>query len=118
MTLSAKYTPARAFRLRKGETLALPIRYSDAGGGHRVDVLAVIVYDGSQPPTMRMDEAQGHGLSRAASNSRFQMGKRALSIRHAPRELCAESICSAAFQSDARVGFLSEYYSLSQRLGE
>ena len=52
-------TPARAFKLRKGETLALPggtpMRAVVTGSTLRY-VLAVIVYDAAQPPTMRMDE--------------------------------------------------------------
>jgi quercetin dioxygenase-like cupin family protein len=52
-------TPARAFKLRKGETLALPggtpMRAVVTGSTLRY-VLAVIVYDAAQPPTMRMEE--------------------------------------------------------------
>ena len=58
-------TPARAFKLRKGETLALP-----GGTPHRAVVigptlryvLSVIVYDAAQPPTMRMVEGTGPRL--------------------------------------------------------
>ncbi len=59
-------TPARAFKLQKGETLALP-----GGTPHRAVVigptlryvLSVIVYDAAQPPTMRMDEGTGPRLT-------------------------------------------------------
>jgi quercetin dioxygenase-like cupin family protein len=58
-------TPTRAFKLRKGETLALPtgvpMRAVSTGSTVRY-ILAVIVYDASQPPTMRMDEATGPRL--------------------------------------------------------
>ena len=58
-------TPTRAFKLQKGETLALPtgvpMRAVVTGSTVR-HVLAVIVYDASQPPTMRMDEATGPRL--------------------------------------------------------
>jgi quercetin dioxygenase-like cupin family protein len=58
-------TPTRAFRLQKGETLALPtgtpMRAVATGSTLRY-VLAVIVYDASQPPTMRMEEATGPRL--------------------------------------------------------
>ena len=59
-------TPARAFRLRKGETLALPggtpMRAVATGSTLRY-VLSVIVYDAAQPPTMRMDEGTGPRLA-------------------------------------------------------
>jgi quercetin dioxygenase-like cupin family protein len=52
-------TPARAFMLRKGETLALPggtpMRAVVTGSTLRY-IFAVIVYDAAQPPTMRMEE--------------------------------------------------------------
>ena len=59
-------TPARAFKLRKGETLALP-----GGTPHRAVVtgstlryvVSVIVYDAAQPPTMRMEEGTGPQLT-------------------------------------------------------
>ena len=58
-------TPSRAFRLRKGETLALPtgtpMRAVATGSTPRY-VLAVIVYDAAQPPTMRMEEGTGSQL--------------------------------------------------------
>jgi quercetin dioxygenase-like cupin family protein len=58
-------TPARAFTLRKGETLALPtgvpMRAVVTGSTLR-HVLSVIVYDAAQPPTMRMEEATGPRL--------------------------------------------------------
>jgi quercetin dioxygenase-like cupin family protein len=53
-------TPTRASKLQKGETVAIPadtaMRAVVTGSTLR-HVLAVIVYDASQPPTMRMDEA-------------------------------------------------------------
>jgi quercetin dioxygenase-like cupin family protein len=52
-------TPARAFMLRKGETISLPggtpMRAVVTGSTLRY-VLSVIVYDATQTPTMRMDE--------------------------------------------------------------
>jgi quercetin dioxygenase-like cupin family protein len=58
-------TPTRAFKLRKGETLAMPggtpMRAVVTGSTLRY-VLAVIVYDAAQPPTMRMDEGTGPRL--------------------------------------------------------
>ena len=58
-------TPSRAFRLRKGEMLAFPtgtlIRAVATGSTPRY-VLAVIVYDAAQPPTMRMEEGTGPQL--------------------------------------------------------
>lgn len=58
-------TPTRAFKLQKGETLALPtgvpMRAVVTGSTLR-HVLSVIVYDASQPPTMRMEEATGPRL--------------------------------------------------------
>ena len=58
-------TPTRAFKLQKGETLALPtgtpMRAVATGSTLRY-VLAVIVYDASQPPTTRMEEATGPRL--------------------------------------------------------
>ncbi len=52
-------TPTRAFKLRKGQTLALPggtpMRAVVTGSRLRY-VLAVIVYDAAQLPTMRMEE--------------------------------------------------------------
>jgi quercetin dioxygenase-like cupin family protein len=52
-------TPARAAKLRKGETLALPggtpMRAVVTGSAPR-HVLAVIVHDAAQPSTMRMEE--------------------------------------------------------------
>jgi quercetin dioxygenase-like cupin family protein len=58
-------TPTRAFKLQKGETLALPTGVpmrAVATGSTLRHVLAVIVYDALQPPTMRMDEATGPRL--------------------------------------------------------
>jgi len=58
-------TPTRAFKLRDGETLALPagtpMRAVVTGSTLRY-VLAVIVYDAAQPPTMRMEEGTGPKL--------------------------------------------------------
>jgi len=58
-------TPTRAFKLEKGETLALPtgtpMRAVVTGSALRY-VLAVIVYDASQPPTTRMEEGTGPRL--------------------------------------------------------
>ena len=59
-------TPARGFKVRKGETLALPggtlMRAVVTGSSPR-HVLAVIVHDATQPATMRMDEATGPALT-------------------------------------------------------
>jgi quercetin dioxygenase-like cupin family protein len=58
-------TPTRALKLRKGETLALPtgtLMRAVATGSTLRHVLAVIVYDASQPPTMRMEETTGPRL--------------------------------------------------------
>jgi quercetin dioxygenase-like cupin family protein len=58
-------TPTHAFKLRKGETVALPggtpMRAVVSGSRLRY-VLAVIVYDAAQPPTMRMEEGAGPRL--------------------------------------------------------
>jgi hypothetical protein len=58
-------TPARASKLRKGETLALPggtsMRAVVTGSTAR-HVLAVILYDAAQPATMRMEEGTGPPL--------------------------------------------------------
>lgn len=58
-------TPTRAFKLRKGETLALPggtpMRAVVTGPKPR-HVLAVIVHDAAQPPTTRMEEGTGPTL--------------------------------------------------------
>lgn len=58
-------TPARASKLRKGETLALPggtsMRAVVTGSTPR-HVLAVILYDAAQPATMRMEEGTGPPL--------------------------------------------------------
>jgi quercetin dioxygenase-like cupin family protein len=58
-------TPTRAFKLGDGETLALPagtpMRAVVTGSTLRY-VLAVIVYDAAQPPTMRMEEGTGPKL--------------------------------------------------------
>lgn len=58
-------TPARAYKLRKGETLAMPggtpMRAVVTGSTLRY-VLAVIVYDAAKPPTMRMEEGTGPQL--------------------------------------------------------
>jgi quercetin dioxygenase-like cupin family protein len=58
-------TPARAAKLQKGETLALPgdtPMRAVVTGSRRRHVLAVIVHDASQPPTMRMEEGTGPPL--------------------------------------------------------
>ena len=52
-------TPARAAKLQKGETLALPAdtpMRAVVTGTARRHVLAVIVHDAAQPATMRMEE--------------------------------------------------------------
>jgi quercetin dioxygenase-like cupin family protein len=52
-------TPARGFRVRKGDTLAMAGGTSMRAvvtGSTRRHVLAVIVHDAAQPPTMRMEE--------------------------------------------------------------
>ena len=58
-------TPTRAAKLQKGDTLALPgdtpMRAVVTGTARR-HVLAVIVHDGAQPATMRMDEGTGPTL--------------------------------------------------------
>ncbi|HTI43302.1 MAG TPA: cupin domain-containing protein [Vicinamibacterales bacterium] len=58
-------TPTRAFKLQKGETIALPtgtlMRAVVTGSTPRY-VLAVIVYDAAQPHTMRMEEGAGPPL--------------------------------------------------------
>lgn len=58
-------TPTRASTLRKGETLAIPadtpMRAVVTGSTLR-RVLAVIVYDAAQSPTMRMEEGTGPQL--------------------------------------------------------
>jgi quercetin dioxygenase-like cupin family protein len=58
-------TPTRAATLRKGETLAIPgdtpMRAVVTGTARR-HVLAVIVHDAAQPPTMRMEEGTGPRL--------------------------------------------------------
>jgi quercetin dioxygenase-like cupin family protein len=58
-------TPTRASKLQKGETLALPggipMRAVVTGPKPR-HVLAVIVHDAAQPPTMRMEEGTGPTL--------------------------------------------------------
>ena len=60
-------TPTRAAKLQKGETLALPgdtpMRAVVTGTARR-HVLAVIVHDGAQPATMRMEEGTGPTLVR------------------------------------------------------
>src|SRR4029079_5885410 len=59
-------TPGRGFTLRKGETLAIPgdtpMRAVVAGSTPR-HVLAVIVHDAAQLPTMRMEEGKGPQLT-------------------------------------------------------
>jgi quercetin dioxygenase-like cupin family protein len=58
-------TPARAARLREGDTLALPAgtsMRSVAIGSVPRHVLSVVVHDAAQPATMRMDEGQGPPL--------------------------------------------------------
>ena len=58
-------TPTRAAKLRKGETLAIPgdtPMRSVVTGTARRHVLAVIVHDAAQPPTMRMEEGTGPRL--------------------------------------------------------
>ena len=58
-------TPTRAYTLRTGETLAMPggtpMRAVVTGSACRY-VLAVIVHDAAQPPTMRMEEGTGPRL--------------------------------------------------------
>jgi quercetin dioxygenase-like cupin family protein len=58
-------TPTRASKLQKGETLALPggtpMRAVVTGPKPR-HVLAVIIHDAAQPPTMRMEERTGPTL--------------------------------------------------------
>jgi quercetin dioxygenase-like cupin family protein len=58
-------TPTGAAKLQQGETLALsggtPMR-AVVTGTMRRHVLAVIVHDASQPPTMRMEEGTGPKL--------------------------------------------------------
>ena len=58
-------TPARAAKLQKGETLALPgdtpMRAVVTGSSRR-HVLAVIVHDAAQPATMRMEDGAGPAL--------------------------------------------------------
>ncbi|MCI0353195.1 MAG: SgcJ/EcaC family oxidoreductase [Acidobacteriales bacterium] len=58
-------TPTRGFGLRKGETVAIPAdtpMRAVATGSARRYVLAVIVHDAAQPPTMRMEEGTGPQL--------------------------------------------------------
>jgi quercetin dioxygenase-like cupin family protein len=58
-------TPARAAKLQKGETLALPggtPMRAVVTGSTRRHVLAVIVHDAAQPSTMRMEEGMGPSL--------------------------------------------------------
>src|SRR5882757_890545 len=58
-------TPARGFKLRKGGTVALPtgtpMRAVVIGSEPR-HILAVILYDAAQPPTMPMEEGTGSQL--------------------------------------------------------
>lgn len=58
-------TPTRASTLRKGETLAIPadtpMRAVVTGSTLR-HVLAVIIHDAAQPPTMRMEEGKAPKL--------------------------------------------------------
>ena len=59
-------TPARAARLQKGETLALPAdtpMRAVVTGTARRHVLAVIVHDAAQPATMRMEDGTGPKLA-------------------------------------------------------
>jgi quercetin dioxygenase-like cupin family protein len=59
-------TPTRAFTLRKGEALTLPggtLMRAVATGSARRYVLAVIVHDAAQPPTMRMEEGTAPTLA-------------------------------------------------------
>ena len=65
-------TPSGAVKLRKGETLALPAgtpMRAVAIGSTRRHVLAVIVYDAVQPPTMRMEEGLERQLVACAEKS-------------------------------------------------
>jgi quercetin dioxygenase-like cupin family protein len=59
-------TPTQAFKLQRGETLAVPgntqMRAVVTGSARR-HVLAIIVYDASQPSTMRMKEGTGTQLA-------------------------------------------------------
>jgi quercetin dioxygenase-like cupin family protein len=59
-------TPTRGYRLQKGETLAIPAdtpMRAVVTGSTRRHVLAVIVHDAAQPPTMRMEEGTGPKLA-------------------------------------------------------
>lgn len=59
-------TPARAFTLSQGETLAIPAdtpMRAVVTGSARRHVLAVIVHDAAQPATMRMAEGTGPRLA-------------------------------------------------------
>ena len=60
-------TPTRGFTLRKGATLAIPGNTpmrAVVRGSTRRHVLAIIVHDAAQPPTMRMEEGKGPQLAR------------------------------------------------------
>jgi len=59
-------TQARAFRVRKGDTLAIPggtLMRAVATGSKRRYVLAAIIHDASQPATMRMGEGKSPQLA-------------------------------------------------------
>ena len=58
-------TPTQGFKVSKGETVTIPggtPHRAMATGSNVRYVLAVIVYDSAQPPTMRMDDAMGPRL--------------------------------------------------------
>jgi quercetin dioxygenase-like cupin family protein len=60
-------TPTRGFTLQKEETLAIPgdtPMRAVVQGSTRRHVLAIIVHDAAQPPTMRMEEGKGPQLAR------------------------------------------------------
>lgn len=79
-------TPTRAFKLRKGETLALPggtpMRAVVTGSTLRY-VLSVIVYDAAQPPTMRMEEGTGPRLVACRSPGNKQLTEELLNYHNA-----------------------------------
>ena len=59
-------TPARGFKVRKGDTVALPagtMMRAVATGSSVRHVLAVIIHDAAQPATMRMEDGEGPKLA-------------------------------------------------------
>jgi quercetin dioxygenase-like cupin family protein len=59
-------TPKRGFKVRKGETVALPagtLMRAVATGASVRHVLAVIIHDAQRPATMRMEETTGPKLA-------------------------------------------------------